>query len=504
MWGSGMYGGTNTQCPYKMDVGDEATSIADDIADANDKMKEIQNDLADAKKDLREKTTSLKKAQDDFSRKGFDKNSSVYSTVDNHLQGGVTCSEEKKTVTTFTAQDWADICNTDNDELNPHELCGRKNVGGTSSEYNLNGCASALKDWQKNEKGFLRAKAKVDQLTSDLKDQKAVVAGLKGDYKRAVRNHLEEQKSDGAGGCYECMLAGNGNGNTNSGPSTTQTALGVGADVVMGLGSMYMGNQNYKTISNNNASLGYPTAPVSSFGYGYPYFSGALYGATSGGGSASGSFGCSSSGNAGGNYAGNGMNSMNGGAFGYPSNMSQSPMSGGMYLPGSNSWGSNGPWGLSGNANSMNGMTNPYAMNNGNNMYGMMNQNQNPYANAYGSMNPYSNYGGTNSMYNNPYSYSNPYSSPGNYGSSGGYGNYGGYGNSGNSSELYQLMLQFQMMQSGSLYGNNYGGGYGSYGGYGYPYRSYTNTNTLPGVYSPSYLNYSNSSTTSSSVPSIR
>ena len=34
-WGSGMWGGANS-CPYQIDVGDEATSIKDDISEAQE------------------------------------------------------------------------------------------------------------------------------------------------------------------------------------------------------------------------------------------------------------------------------------------------------------------------------------------------------------------------------------------------------------------------------------------------------------------------------------
>jgi flagellar motility protein MotE (MotC chaperone) len=515
MWGTGMSGGSGGQCPYqasnKIDIGDEATSIKDDIADANDQLKQIQDDLKNAKKELKEKMKNLEKAQSEFDRSGFGKDSSVYSLVNHHLEQNVSCEDyhglgpqgATESSEPFAAGEWSKICNTNNNDLDTRELCSNSGVGGLGSQYNVGSCSSALKDWQRSSKALKNINSKIESLTEALKNQKRAIADLKKDFKRAVRDHLS---GDGGGGepsggmpggdgpsseagCYECMLAGNGSGPTqNAGPSVTQTALDVGGNVALGLGAMYFGNQAYKNVSKENAQLGYPTAPVSSFGYGYPYFSGALYGATSGGGSAGGSFGCSPSGSSSpGGMAG-------GGAFGYPSGMTQSPMGGGMYLPGSGSWGSNGPWGLGGNSNGIGNMMNPYSGYGGGTMNpysGYGGGTMNPYSGYNGGMmNPYSSYGG----YGN-YGMTNPYS---NYG--GGNGIYGmsnpytGYGTSGGSSQLLQLMMSLQLMQSGSLYGNSYNNGYG------YLYRPYSNTNTLPGVYSPSYYNNS----TTSGTPTVR
>ena len=486
-WGTGMYGGAGS-CGYEVDVGDEATSVADDISKANDEIKELQEKLSDEKKELREKTHAIDKAKNEFERSGFKKESAVYSLVSNHIQNKKTCDQyksiappcDKKDETCqpasqspesndpFTSGAWSKICKNGSTDLKGNELCSQSGVGGTGYKFNPSSCASALNEWQKSFREKEESQSKVTAINNEIKERKTAISGMKKDYKKAVREYAKEQKeSSTEGGCYECMLSGNG----AVYKPYKSSALEIGGEVALGLGAMYMGSQLYKSTSANNASLGFPTAPVSTFGFGYPYFMGALYGAVGGGGMAGGSFGCGSSASGGGFGAGPygmmgpwgmqgmyGANGQMGGPFGYPASMYASPMGGGMFNAGMGPWGMNGPWGLGGGGmgGGMGGMMSPYGgmggmggMGMGGNMQMQMQQMQMQMQQAQSYMQyqqrQQQNYMASQQVMSNLYS------------------------------QLNQLMSQIQQVQLGASMGGSYTGGY-----YMGPYS--TGTSTLPGV----------------------
>jgi hypothetical protein len=424
-WGTGMYGASQS-CPYQVDIGDDATSVEDDIAQANDDLKDLQSQLEKAKREQRDALSAVKKSQRDFERYGFKADSDVYPIVETHISSMYNCADYKQPEAAasgpvkdigdkpahehtdgpskdssgpFTPAEWSDICHQDDNTLDGPLLCSHKKLGGTGYEYSVPSCSNALRDWQKHFRESQRAKDKALALAEAVKAKKSDIAELRKAFKEDVRQHLQDAQQDGTeGGCYECMLSGNAG---TYKPNVTNTVLDVAGNLIMGLGSMYYGNQMNKTITQNNAALGYPTAPVSSFGFGYPYFMGAAYGAIGGGGMAGGSFGCGSSASGGGYASGpagmmgpygqGGMYGPQGGAMGYPANMYGSPYGGGMFNPGMGPWGTNGPWGL-GNSmgNPMSGMMNPYGMQMGMQMpYGMQMGMQMPMGMQMGMQMPY-------------------------------------------------------------------------------------------------------------------
>jgi hypothetical protein len=408
-WGTGMYGGAS-QCPYQVDVGDAAQSDEDQIADLNDHLKDDQDRMRKAKTAASKAKLAMEKAQRDFSDFAFDQNVSggVYALVDHHLTAGVSCDQYCKTdapdaqkqvhrsdkvvdngtevigstdgsggdpghdesPAPFHVGVWNSICNRDTNALSG-DLCNYKGTKGhvDTEVFNNDKCRKSLKDWQKDFRDMQKAEREAERAKADVDSDKSQIADLKNQFKEDAKEHMREAQEDSTeGGCYDCMLAGN---STTYKPDTTGTVVSAIADFAMGGLAMYTGSQAEKSISRNNAALGYPTPPVSTFGFGYPYFMGgaqqALYGAVGGGGMAGGSFGCGSSAGGGGYAMGpNGMTSPygmagaygpQGGAFGYPSSMYGSPTGGGMYNPGMGAWGMNGPWGLGGQGT---GMMNPY------------------------------------------------------------------------------------------------------------------------------------------------
>ena len=456
-WGIGMYGGDNA-CGYQIDVGDAATSIKDQVDDETEKLKKMQEDLTKAQRKQRDLKRQVTKDQNDFNRSGFNKDSAVYALVQDHVESGRPCSAYQTSSdvaaiknfnnraraiaatpapaatagsttpapaqtnefqaandaanqkvplpdNTFDADAWANICSPnppDATAISGAQLCSHQlaNQNGFDFKPGNANCVKSVTSWQKDYKDQKKEDDIVAALKAQIREEKKNIADLKKDFVQSAKDYMADQQQEATeGGCYECMIAGNGAVYKPYKPS----ALQIGGEVALGIGAMYLGNQMYKDVSSNNAKLGFPTAPVNSFGFGFPYFAGALYGAIGGGGMAGGSFGCSG-GMSGGMQSGpygmmgpwgqGGMYGPQGGPFGYPAGMYPSPYGGGMFNPGMGPWGMNGPWGLGEPGMGMGmgagmgmGMMSPYGMPGMGMMAsaGMMS----PYGMGAGMMSPY-------------------------------------------------------------------------------------------------------------------
>ena len=422
-WGSGMSGAIGG-CGYKVDVGPDAKATLEDMKDLKKKLKQDDRDLRDAQKADSEAREALRKANREFSglyvhnsrvvrfalnglgvidsrvtKKGTGfACADVFEISDSKTVSGTTSTTTAGTTTTASASSTTPKLKKSIEPLNPDDyyracksigsgemdgdtFCHISIVNKTSKNGkdanderkenwdancsgNFDALSQAAKDAREKADALAQAKKVKDD---DIKEFEA----LNDKGSKEVEDYLEQKREDAeastseSGICLACMLAANGAVYQRPEPNLPL----VGANLALGLGAMYLGNQLNKYDANQNAKLGFATQPVPSFGYAWPFIMGAFYGAVGGGGTAGGSFGCGSSMSGGGYSMGPygmsspyglaGMYGPSGGAFGYPANMYPSAMSGGTFLPGMSPWGMNGPWGLNG-GNGMGGFMSPY------------------------------------------------------------------------------------------------------------------------------------------------
>ena len=404
-WGTGMYGGMQA-CPYQLQIGDEATSIKEDMEEMNKDLREAKSELSRLKSRLSSLKTSVTSQKDLFKLTGFE--GEAFSTIENHITGGYSCSTYQR-VTCATGQANANDAIASGDQArmpaadmpggrpppapsgNPRNgtpqgdpcgtgtltnpapfapevwarscengavrasICEQNIPGNRPRGFNPDSCKRYLGGWIEKQRELRMAETKVAELDARVKELEAMTKAKKQELREAVKEYVREQRqAQTEGGCIDCMIMG------NSGVMQQRRASGweIGANVVLGLGAMYLGNQMNKYTTDQNARLGFPTQPYPALGYGMPFFTGALYGAL-GGSTGGGSFGCAGgtngSGFPNGPYGmmgpfgqGSMYGPMGGGAFGYPANMYGSPMGGGMFMPGMGPFGMGMPGGLGG------------------------------------------------------------------------------------------------------------------------------------------------------------
>lgn len=229
----------------------------------------------------------------------------------------------------FPPQTWKGFCGPQPGEIKP-ALCDYST--GRAKNFNADKCKEYLDKWQKAQKELAEAtlaeqrlKLEVDELSAIIKITNEELRAIRKEYQRELREQMSE------GDCVDCIMQA---GQIYS--PRKASGLEIGANVAMGLASVYLGNRSQRYISDNNAKLGFATQPYPSVLNGYPYFMNAIYGAVGGG--IAGGAGCFN--------AGGGAGAGGGGMWGYPPGMGQGGMyPSGMMMPGQGPWGANGPWG---------------------------------------------------------------------------------------------------------------------------------------------------------------
>ena len=501
-WGNGQWGGMQA-CPYQTNP---MAMGAPGASNVSDEVRQIQDDIKDAKSKLASKKSQKKTVDRDMEKAHKDIEDVIQGKyaefVFAHIENSRECEEyrpEEGAATTsrgrpkapaktgpFSSDEWQDLC--EGRGAVSGEVC--VNYKGTSGKASTGNCQKALPVYRKKYAESQKLQDEVDSIDRE-------VGSLNDKLKDARQDAIAAQK-DGSDVCLECLARSNG---YTVQPQQSTNWPGVIAGVGMGLAGMYAGYKTNQVTAQYNSNIGFATQPASSFGYGYPYFNAAMYGAM-GGGVGQGNFGCGAGYGGTGNVNGMmgmggpfGNNSMygnmygnNGGAFGgYPQNMQSPQMGGGMYNPGMGAWGMAGPWG---NQNNMSGL-----ISGGPNGMGAMGGMQPGmgYGNMSGS--PYGAMSGMNGMIGGGAG-----GISGQFGIGGGVG-FGGQLGANPQMQQYQMYLQQQQqqqqysslayqqqmaslmarMQSGGVYGGmgtNYGGyntnpllggmyGNGGYGGYG-------------------------------------
>jgi outer membrane murein-binding lipoprotein Lpp len=242
------------------------------------------------------------------------------------------CPGGLRPVDPFTPNVWARACR--GSQLSG-SICRDAPDAFRAEKFNIRACERSLVDWYKKNAELNAANDEVNQLQAELDSLDSDEKELKKEIREAKRDASEERRRMISEGGFESIMQGSvSRGPQRTGPNLVE----IGGNVIFGLASMYFGQQQQRFISDNNAKLGFATQTHPSWGYGWPYFGNALYGATQGGMS-SGSFGCSTG-------FGNGGGS--GGVFGYPPGMMGGPQSGGLF---------NNGFGPGGYGVPMNGMT---------------------------------------------------------------------------------------------------------------------------------------------------
>lgn len=329
-WGTGMWG-AQQGCSYGFAAADGASSVLDEIRDAETAMKE-------ARSKLREKKSRLKKVEKDIERARAiverSINSDYADRLFEHIDNRRTCDEYAVTVagcsqdaclSPYTRGEWEGICNGIRiGSINVPAACG---LAASRSPERVRGgdagCADAFAKYSKSSTERQTLQREIDRLERTVEDAKEAVKTSKTNLLEDLR---DRQRSQAEGDiCWECATS------LRASERQSPDWAGVASNVGAGLLSVYLGYQTNKMVSQSNAALGWPSQPYPAWGYGMPFLANGIYGAL-GGGIGAGVFGCAGAGNRGGLGLGNG-------AYG----MSGNPMSGGMYLPGMGPWGTSGP-----------------------------------------------------------------------------------------------------------------------------------------------------------------
>jgi hypothetical protein len=224
------------------------------------------------------------------------------------------------------------------------QVCDQNIPGSRPKTYSSENCKKHLRAWIDKQKELRENETKIAELELKVKELEAIVKMNKIELREARKEYQREMRERmSEGECVDCMVQQG----TIIAPRKP-TGWEIAANVALGLGSMYLGNKLNQYAIDSNAKLGFPTQPYPAFGYGFPYFMGALYGAL-GGSLGYGGFGCF--GGVMGPYGAMGPMGMGGvygpmgGAFGYPPWAWGPGMSGGIFLPGMGPFGMPGPWG---------------------------------------------------------------------------------------------------------------------------------------------------------------
>lgn len=396
-YGSGMLG-ANQACGYEVEIGEEATSIKDEIEEVKEHLKDLQDEAKDIKSKIRRLRTTQTRSQQRIEKNFL--SSEYLSVITSYVNLGKAgkCNEyntpttipagggsptpvqgcppspvadgQPLTISPFTCTGWQTYVCKGPAKVDASFLCSDKvlatNVvtdsssvrpdSGRRTGINTSDCVDRINEYVKSSTELNELTAKEEVLKSQIAALKDQITDKKKDFRDAYKDFQREQREEYLeGGCVDCYLMGG----QMVQPKRASTGEVIG-QVALGLGAMYFGNQAQNYTAKQNARLGYPTQSYPSVGYGFPFFMGALYGAI-GGGVGSGGFGCS--GGVGGSGFGNGPYGMMGpfgtgsmygpqsGLFGYPQGYYGTPMGGGMYMPGVGPWGMSGPWG-----------NNPYGM----------------------------------------------------------------------------------------------------------------------------------------------
>ncbi len=394
MYGTGMYGGIQG-CPYQQQIGDEAVSIQEDIADRNELLAEAKEKLREAKAKKRELDRKMEASKRTIERRGI--KAEYFSKVVDHIGGQMRCTEyqghlipggrplnrggvesnkfsqatewltnddpekrmpaqvtedENSTATglgngsgdphPWTINEWSAICDYPVAGKVLSGACAIRNAQVAGASYSLEMCKSNLKSYQDDKSKLVDLEKEISGLDIQVANIKDEISMLRGTMKEAMREHqrdLREQMTEG--GCVGCFLQGAGY--VYQKPKTDWG--GVVTGLGLGIASMYLGNDLQKHNANNYARIGGDVSQLQtypSFGYGFPFIMGAIGSALGGGGVyggvsggvGGGAFGCA------GGAGGGGFGQM-GGAFGYPQGMYGSPYGGGMYSGYPNGFGGN-------------------------------------------------------------------------------------------------------------------------------------------------------------------
>ncbi|MBX3035095.1 MAG: hypothetical protein KF865_14345 [Bdellovibrionaceae bacterium] len=329
-WGSGQWGamqGCGVQsAPGAMMGGGPAQ------AGGGNGRGKVDASLQAAQKRLREKQNQLKKTDRELERARRDVEDAISPNFSDvlfeHIESGRSCQAykgvgeagegiacEKDQVCTqesglvdirvYQLSEWRGLCPANlAGAVNGGAACALSRSRAVTSRGGAGRCGQGLQTYARKYAEKRRLERDIENLERDIEDRQE-------DLQAAA-----EDRSTEGGFCLECAMGRP----ASSGPQTNWA--GVLSNGLVGGLAVYLGYQQNKMISQNNAALGWPTQPqYPAWGYGLPYVQNALYGAL-GGGTGAGGFGC-----AGGAGIGVNMNPMmGGGVFGYPAGM----MSGGM------------------------------------------------------------------------------------------------------------------------------------------------------------------------------
>ncbi|MCB9025976.1 MAG: hypothetical protein H6625_06640 [Bdellovibrionaceae bacterium] len=207
-------------------------------------------------------------------------------------------------------------------------------------------CKKWLNDYMKDRDQLARTQAEVDLLKDRIKDLKRDIKRRKQGIKREIEDGTfveSEDESTEADNCATCNWF-------TKNAETIKLVAGVGVPIL----NSYLGYTAAKSISEQNARLGWPTSPYLAAGFSYPFIMQGIYGGVMGG-MAAGGIGCSGGYYGGamgpngmmgpGGLFGNGTYGGMGGAFGYPPYLyGGGPWGGGPYMPGMGPWGIPGPY----------------------------------------------------------------------------------------------------------------------------------------------------------------
>lgn len=395
MWGSGLYGGMQS-CPYQTRVGNGATSV-------DDGTKEIQAEISEAQKQLKAKKAEQKKLSKTMEKSRKDVEEVVTEdfteVVFEHIENNRTCrsykghkSNQNQTedrasvggsegaiaitpqtngdivssveIRAFTIPEWNVLCDENKAGSVAGLVCdGSRFRQADKGHATAQDCKKGLSDYRKSHAQFNKLQREIERLETSIARSKDALKDAKQEAQDAQRERMLGKTEGDV--CIECMQQGNGYSYQK--PQTDWASV-VG-NVALGLGSVYMGYKTNQMVAESNASLGWPTNPYASVGYGYGLGAMAtgvsqalgggsgIYGSISGG-MGSGSFGC-----AGMNGGAMGMmgpyGGMNGnGMWGNPYGMAgMGSMGGGIFNSGMGPWGMNGMGSMMGYGNMMGSMT---------------------------------------------------------------------------------------------------------------------------------------------------
>jgi len=372
--GTGVWGGTQG-CAYQQKAAPGATSQSDEVT-------EIQSTIADLKKQLATKKRDKKRIDRDAERSKSDIEKSLaddYSSfVFEHIEGARRCDEYKDInkykdnvdadgdmggssvqksnsnmlpINGFSPYEWATYCDSNKAGGVYSGVCDIGKFRNTEGRGTAASCKKSLNDYRTNYAKSTKTQDEIESLQAAIERAQDDLADAKEDAVQARQDAIANgNRSDTEGGvCVDCIASGNGY--TYQKPQTD--LANVIANFGPGLAAMYVGYQSNKMVSENNASLGWPSQSYPTWGYGLPYLAAGVYGAL-GGGTGQGGFGCGGS-----STGGMGM----GGAFGYPASMTgMNTMGGGIYANGMGPWGMNmgGMGGVGMMSGMMGGMMNSY------------------------------------------------------------------------------------------------------------------------------------------------